>query len=122
MNSLAEDSTLLWQNDQFRLAAATHSIHGSRVEGAGVVFVATGVARSHGDRLAAAAHDGIVRIERRFGTEGNRESSVLAGSHPDDLGTGLDAEELVALRVWNTRLHGCTSSGFSDIDFAGLGG
>src|SRR5947209_3696243 len=54
--------------------------------------------------------------------EGNRESGVLAGSHPDDLSTGLDAEELVALGVWNTGLDRCASSGFSDIDFAGLGG
>src|SRR3954447_12001464 len=122
MNSLADDSTLLWQNDQFRLAAATHSIHGSRVEGAGAVFVTTGVLGSDGDRLAAAAHDGIIGIERRVGMEGNRESGVLAGSHPDDLCTGLDAEELVALGVCNTGLGGCASSRLSDIDFAGLGG
>jgi len=54
---------LLWQDDQLRFGAAAHTVDGSGIERASVVFVAAGSVRLDGDGLIGAADNRIIRIK-----------------------------------------------------------
>src|SRR5271169_1485393 len=93
------------KNYQLRLAAAAHSIRRPRVERAGVILVTAWGARLYGHRLVSASDDRVIRIKRRVGAERDHKPGVLVRGHPDDLSSGFNTEELVVLRVGNTRLN-----------------
>src|SRR6516164_9446343 len=59
----------LRQDDELWLAAAAHVVDRAGIEGAGIVLVAAGSIRLHGDLLVRAADDGIVGLKRIVGAE-----------------------------------------------------
>src|SRR5215469_1826987 len=53
--------------------------------------------------LVGTADDGIVWLERVIGAERDHKPGFLIGSHPDNLGSLLDAKELVGFGIRNAK-------------------
>src|SRR5882762_3082781 len=93
------------KNDQFRVAAATHSFDRPGTKRTRSVLVAAGSDRFRRHRLLAAAHDRAVWVKRRVSAERYHESVVFVRTLPYHGGTSLYAEQLIVFRAGNTRFY-----------------
>ena len=95
----------LRKNDQFRVAAATHSFDRSGAKRTRSVLVATRSDCFRRHLLLAATHDRAVWVKRRVSAERDHESIVLIRTLPYHGGTSLYAEQLIVFCTGNTRLY-----------------
>ena len=93
------------KNDQFRVAAATHSFNRSGTKRTRSVLVATRSDCFRRHLLLAAAHDRAVWVKRRVSAERDHESVVFIRTLPYHGRTSLYAEQLIVFGAGNTRFY-----------------